>query len=99
MPITSNKQVKIETRLEVLTSAGAQVLVASGYALPDLEVIETFWENRKLFLDGVFKPVLDTHFPPTALNDLEMGGSSEIPIVLDEEEVKENSLPSTPVSD
>ena len=40
-------------------------------------------------------------FSPTAFNDLEMGegGSSEKPVVLDELENKENSPPTTPVSE
>ena len=54
-------------------------------------------------LDAVFRPGIhriDTPFSATAFNDLEMveGGSSENPIVLDEEEDK-NSSATTPVSE
>ena len=54
-------------------------------------------------LDAVFRPGIDTPFYPTSFDDLSMWGwegSVENPIVLDEEEDKENSplAPSTPVS-
>ena len=49
-------------------------------------------------MDAVFRPGIDTPFSPTTFDDLSMGGSAENPIVLDEEEDEENSLPSTPVS-
>ena len=49
-------------------------------------------------LDAVFRRGADTPFSPTTFDDLSMGeGSVENPIVLDEEEDKENApLPSTP---
>ena len=55
-------------------------------------------------LDAVFRPGIDridTPFSATAFNDLEMveGGSSENPIVLDEEDDKENPSATTPVSE
>ena len=51
-------------------------------------------------MDSVFRPGIDTSFSPTAFDDLSMGGSAQNPIVLDEEEDKENSppAPSTPES-
>ena len=49
-------------------------------------------------MDEVFRPGIDTPFSPTVLDDLLMGdGSVENPIVLDEEEDKDN-VPSTPES-
>ena len=56
--------------------------------------------NQQLELDAVFRPGIgriDTPFSATTFNDLEMGerGSSENPIVLDEEEDK-NSSATTP---
>ena len=49
-------------------------------------------------LDSVFRPGKDSPFSPTVFDDLLMGdGSVENPIVLDEEEDKEN-VPSTPES-
>ena len=48
----------------------------------------------------MFKPGIDTPFSPTVFDDLLMGdGSVENPIVLDEEEDKENASPTTPVSE
>ena len=48
-------------------------------------------------MDAVFRPGIDTPFSPTSFDDLLMGdGSVENPIVLDEEEDKENApLPTT----
>ena len=47
-------------------------------------------------MDAVFRPGIDTPFSPTTLDDLLMGdGSVENPIVLDEEQDKENAAPST----
>ena len=50
-------------------------------------------------MDAVFRPGIDTLFSPTTFDDLLMGdGSVENPIVLDEEEDKENAAPTTPES-
>ena len=48
-------------------------------------------------MNAVFRPEIDTPFSPTAFKDLEMkeGGSSENPIVLDEEQDKVNFSPKT----
>ena len=80
-------------RKEVLSSVAAQDLDTSSYRLTDLEDIEFNWENSQL--DSVFRPGIDTPFSPTNFDDLSMEGSVETPIVLDEEENKENSAPST----
>ena len=51
-------------------------------------------------MDSVSRPGIDTPFSPTSLDDLLMGdGSVENPFVLDEEQDKENALPTTPVSE
>ena len=48
-------------------------------------------------MDAVFRPGIDTPFSPTIIDDLSMEGSVENPIVLDEEEDKENApVPSLP---
>ena len=49
-------------------------------------------------MDAVFRPGIDTPFSPTTFDNLSMEGSVENPIVLDEEEDKENTPPppSTP---
>ena len=47
-------------------------------------------------MDALLRPGIDTPFSPTTFDDLLMGdGSVENPIVLDEEEDKENAPPPT----
>ena len=45
----------------------------------------------------MFRPGNDTPFSPTAFDDLEMGGSAENPILLDED-VDEENFPPPPTS-
>ena len=96
--ITAKKT--MEMRDKVLSSVGAQDFDTSSYQISDLEDIEFNWENSQLDMDAVFRPGIDTTFSPNTFDDLSMGGSVENPIVLDEEEDKENSPPaaSTPES-
>ena len=76
---------------------GAQDLDTSSYQVSNLKDIEFNWEKLQLDMDAVFRPSIDTPFSPTSFEDLSMGGGSvENPIVLDEEEDKENSPPSIP---
>ena len=72
----------------------------SGLGLSELEDLKFFWENPQIELDAVCRPALDILFPPTVFSDWEMGEgeSSELPIVLDEED-KEIFSPTTPVSE
>ena len=88
-------------RDDVLSSVGAQDMDTSGYRVSaDLADVEFYWENDQLDVNAVFRPGIDTHISPTEFDDLEMGGSAENPILLDEEEDKENSPPTTtPVSE
>ena len=72
---------------------GAQDLNTSSYQVSDIEDLEFNWENSEL--DAVFGPGTDTTFSPTTFDDLSMEGSVENPIVLDKEEDKENSAPTT----
>ena len=96
VPISPNQEGTMEMRDEVLSSVGAQDLDTSSYQVSDLEDIEFNWENSELDMDSVFRPGIDTPFSPTAFFDLLMGdGSVENPIVLDEEEDKENAPPPT----
>ena len=76
---------------EVLSGVGAQEgLDTSGYQeSADLDDVEFYWENDQLDVDAAFRPGIDTPFSPTAFDDLEMGGSVENTILLDED--KENS--------
>ena len=96
VPITPNQEGTMEMRDEVLSSVGAQDLETSSYQVSDLEDIEFNWENSQLDMDSVFRPGRDTRFSPTLFDDLLMGdGSVENPIVLDEEQDKENAPPPT----
>ena len=65
----------------------------------DLEDVEFYSENDQLDVDALFRPGIDTPSSPTTFYDLEMGGSAENPILLDEEGDKQNSPPPTPVSE
>ena len=97
VPITPNQEVTMEMRDEVLSSVGAQDLDTSSYQVSDLEDIEFSWENSQLDMDAVLGPGTDTPISPTTFDDLSMGGSVENPIVLEEEQDKENApLPTTP---
>ena len=64
----------------------------------DLNDVEFHWQNDQLDVDAVFRPGIDIPFSPTAFDDLEMGGSAENPILLDEEKDKENSPPPPPTT-
>ena len=90
-------------RNEVLSSVGAQGgLDTGGYQVSaDLDDVEFYGEIDQLDVDAIFRPGTDTSFSPTVFDDLDMGGSAENPILLDEEEDKMNSLPTTtaPVSE
>ena len=96
MPITPKQDGTMEMREEVLSSVGAQDLDTSSYQVSDLEDIEFNWEDSQLDMDAVFRPGIDTPFSPTTFDDLLMcDGSVENPIVLDEEDDKENAAPTT----
>ena len=100
VPITRNQEGTMEMRDGVLSSVGDQDLDTSGYQVSDLGDIEFNWENSQLDMDSVFRPGIDTPFSPTVFDDLLMGdGSIENPILLDEEQDKENAPPTTPVSE
>ena len=100
VPIIPNQEGTMEMRDEVLTSVGAQDLDTSSYQVSNLEDIEFNWENSQLDKDSVSRPGIDTPFSPTVFDELLIrDGSVENPIVLDEEQDKENAPPTTPVSE
>ena len=68
VPITQNQEGTMEMKDEVLSSVGAQDLDTSSYQVSDLQDIEFNWENSQLDLDAVFRPSIDTPFPPTAFD-------------------------------
>ena len=84
---------------EVLSNVGAQNMDTSGHQVSDLDDVEFYWEKDQLDVGAVFRPGIDTPFSPTAFDNLDMGGSTEDPILLDKKEDKENSHPPTPVSE
>ena len=96
VPVTPNQQGTHEMRDEVLSSVGAKDMDTSGFKVFDLDDVEFQWQ---LDVDAVFRPGIDSPFPPTAFDNLEMESSADNPIVLDEEEDKDNSPPTTPVSE
>ena len=92
VPITLNQKGTFEKREEVLSSVGAQNMDTSSYQVSDLEDIDFNWEKSQLDMDAVFRSSIDTPFSPITFDDFLMGdGSVENPIVLDEEEYKENA--------
>ena len=96
VPITPNQQGTFEMREEVLSSVGAQDTDTSGYELSDLEDIEFSWEDPAVDMDSVYRPGIDTPFSPSVFDDFQMEGSSSAnPIIVDDEEDKENSAPTT----
>ena len=95
VPVKPNRQGTHEMRDDVLSSVGAQDLDTSGFQLSaDLEDVEFYWKTDQQDVDAVFRPDIGTPFSTTVFDNLEMGGSAENPILLDEEEDKENTLPS-----
>ena len=101
IPITPNQQGTFEMRQEFFSGTGAQDMYNSGYELLDLKDVKFVWESPRAELDAIFISGIDTSFSQTAFNDLEMEerGSSQNLFLLDEEEDKENSPPTTPVSE
>ena len=86
-------------RDKVFSSVGAQNKDTSVYQVSDPDDVDFYWKNDQLDVDAVSRPGIDTTFSQTAFDELEMGCSAEKPILLDEGEDKENSAPTTPVSE
>ena len=100
VPFTPNQQRTHGLRDEVLARVGAQDMDTSEYQVSgDVEEVEFYWEIDQLDVDAVCRPGIATPFSTTSFDDLEMGGSAENTILLDDEGDKENSSPTTPVSE
>ena len=99
VPVTPYQQGTQGMRDEVLSSVGAQDMDTSGCQVSDVDDVEFYWETDQLDVDVVLRPSIVTPFSSTAYDNLEMGVSAENPILLDEKEDKENSPPTTPVSE
>ena len=93
VPVTPDQQGTHEMRDEVLSSVGAEDMDTSGYQVSaNLDNVEFYWVNDQLDVDAVFRTGIDTPFSTKAFEDLEMRGSVENPILLDEEETKRTLL-------
>ena len=69
---------------------------ARGYELSDLEDIQFSWEDPAMDIDSVYRPGTDTSFPPSIFDNFQMQGSTAAnPIIVGDEEDKENSAPTT----
>ena len=74
---------------------------ASGYQVSGLEDIEFHWDDLDVKMDAIFGTDIKTPFSNAILNHFEMESMAEKPILMDEEQVAENSppLPTTPLSE
>ena len=94
--ITPNQMGTFEMRKKVLSSVGAQDTDTRGYELSDLEDIEFSWEDPAVDMDKVYQPGIDTPFSPSIFDDFQMEGlTAANPIIVADEEDKENSAPTT----
>ena len=101
VPNTPNQEGTIEMRHKVPSSVDARKMDTIGYQVCDLEDTELPWEDPDLNIVAVFQPGIDTAFLPSTFNDFEMASMAENPILISEEQDKENSpppLPTTPNS-
>ena len=95
VPKTPNQQGKFEMREEILSSVGAQDTDTSGYELSDLEYLEFSWEDPGVDLDSAYRPGIDIPFSPSIFDHIQMERSTDAnPIIVDDEEDKENSAPT-----
>ena len=95
VPITPNQQGTFELREEVFSSVGAQDTDTRGHELSDLEDIEFSWEDPALGMDSVYRPGFDTLFSPSILDNFQIRSTAANPIIVGDEEDKENSAPTT----
>ena len=82
-------------REEKLSTVGAQDTDTRGYELSNLEYNEFSWEEPAVDMDSVYRPGIDTPFFPSIFEDFQMGSTAANPILVDDEEDKENSAPTT----
>ena len=85
-------------REEVLSNVGAQDTDTGGFELSDLEDIDNSWADPALDMDSVYRPGIDTPFSPSIFDDFQIDGSTAVkPIIVDDEEDKENSAATTTI--
>ena len=96
IPITPNKQGTFEKREEVLSSVGAQDTDTRGYEPSHIEDIEFSWKDLAVDMDSVYRPASDTPFSPSIFDDFQLEGlTTANPILVDDEEDKKYSAPTT----
>ena len=71
----------------------------SGYQVSDLEDIEYHWEDPDLSMDAVSRPTIDIHFSHSNFKVSEMGSLAGKLNLIDKEEDKKKTPPTTPVSE
>ena len=81
---------------EELSSVGTQDTDTRAYELSNLEDIKFSLEDPAVDMDSVYRPGIDTPVSPSIFDDFPMEGSTAAnPIIVDDEEDKEKSAPST----
>ena len=95
VPITPNQQGTFEMRKEVLSSVGAQDTDTRGYELSNLEDNEFSCEDPVVGMESVYWPGIATPISPTSFDAFRMASTATDPIVVDTEEGKKNSAPTT----
>ena len=95
-PVNPNQQGTFEMREKVFSSVRAQDTDTKGNELSDLEDLEFSWKDLAVDMDSVCGPGIDTPFCPSIFDDFQMEGSTAAnPMIVDDEEDKENSAPTT----
>ena len=89
----------MEMQSEVLWSVGSQKTDINGCQVSDLEDFAFHQEDSDWNIDAAFIPRYDTPNSPTLFDSLEMGGIVENPVLHYDQEDKEKSPPTTPVSE
>ena len=74
---------------EVRVSVGEHD-VSSEIAPSDLDNGQFHWENQNVEMDAVYRPRIDTPFPPSLFENFPFAGSGDYPKETDYEQNKEN---------
>ena len=82
-------------RDDVLSSKGAQDLDTTSYQVPDLEDNKFSWKDPAMDLDSFSRPGSVTPLSPSVSDDFRMGSTAANTLVVDDEEDKEKSAPTT----
>ena len=94
-PITPNQKGTFEKREKVLYRFGAQDTDTRGHELSYLEDIEFSWDYPAVDMDSVYRPGVDTPLLSSFFDDFQMGSTAANPIIVNDDEDKEISAPTT----